>query len=343
MAWWQVLVFPFSILIDLLTRFRNHIYDSGFLKSFEFETNLIAIGNLSMGGSGKTPLTMYLIEFLKAQGMKVSTLSRGYRRKSRGFLVADGRLNATQLGDEPFQYVLRYGEEVGVAVGEDRVLSIPDLLYSKPETQVILLDDAFQQRALKVSLSILLTRFDQPFWNDFVVPAGSLREKRAEAGRADVIVVTGCPKTLSESQQVKLRSEASEYSKAQVFFTWTEFQEPIPFFGVGMKSKVIGISGIAYAKPFEDYLNRNYPVKLTYRFGDHHPYSEADVQGIMKELDAETTLIVTEKDYVKLREFQQLSEYSCFYLPIRTRFLRDEAFFQSIILHCVKVYPQNTN
>ncbi len=343
MAWWQILVFPFSIPIELLTRFRNYLYNSGFLKSFEFETNLIAIGNLSMGGSGKTPLTIYLIEFLRSQGLRVSTLSRGYRRKSRGFLIADGLLNATQLGDEPFQYVLRFGDEIGVAVGEDRVLSIPDLLYSKPETQIILLDDAFQQRALKVSLSVLLTRYDQPFWTDFVVPAGSLREKRAEAGRANVIVVTGCPKTLSESDRIKLKSKANAYSEAPVFFTWTEFLEPVPFFGSEMRSKVLGISGIAHPKPFEDYLIRNYQVKLTYRFPDHHPYSEVDIQGIIKELDADTTLIVTEKDYVKLREFHQLSEYSCFYLPIRTRFLKDEALFQSIILHSVKVYPQNTN
>ena len=343
MVWWQFLLFPFSVLFDLLTRFRNYLYDSELLKAFEFETNLIAIGNLSMGGSGKTPFTIYLIDFLTEQGFKISTLSRGYRRKSKGFQLANETSNARIIGDEPFQYYLRYQNQVGVAVGEDRVLSIPDLLSFRPETEIILLDDAYQQRPLKFSLSILLTRFDRPFWDDFVFPSGTLRENRGEAKRADLIIVTGCPSSLTESDQVKIRENAKAYSSAKVFFTHTSYLEPVSFSGDGLKSKAVVISGIANPGPFEEYLKRNFNVVLTHRFADHHAYSTEDIRSIIRELDSDTSLITTEKDYVKLREFRELSSYSCLYLPIVTQFLRDEALFQSIVLDHIKDYSQNTN
>lgn len=338
MSWWQILLVPFALLIDLITRLRNGLYDRGVLNAFAFETNLVVIGNLSMGGSGKTPFTCYLIDFLKKSNLQVTTLSRGYRRKTSGFRLAGALDNAVTMGDEPFQYRLRHGDQVGVAVGEDRVLSIPDILFYRPQTDVILLDDAFQQRALAPSFSILLTRYDCPFYADWIFPMGTLREQRSNASRADVIIVSNCPASLSESEMQTIRVRANRYSDAPVFFTKVNYESPVSF-GVGeLKRKVIGISGIANPSPFEQHLKQNYQVKMAHRYLDHHRYTSEDVRAILAEMDDETSLITTEKDYAKLVAFPELASASCFYIPIEIQFLRDEALFQSLLMERIKNY-----
>ena len=342
MTWWQFLLFPFAMLFDLVTRLRNQLYDKALIKPFQFETNVIGIGNLSVGGTGKSPMVAYLIELLSDSGYEVSTLSRGYKRSTKGFRIASEKEDAKSLGDEPFMFYRRYGDKTHVAVGEERILAIPELLLHFPQTEVVLLDDIFQHRTVKPSLNILLTTYQQPFYEDFLLPSGRLRESRKGADRADVIIVTKCPEQLSEAEQRMIKDRMSIYSDARVFFTGISYGEPVPFFGEKKKpeNKVVGISGIANGKLFHQEVETRYSVMISHQYGDHHKYTALDVKGIIAELNSKNSLITTEKDAVKLLSFNELKSYSCFYIPIEVKFLKDESLFKSIIENSIKDYQQ---
>jgi len=339
MPWFSWLLLPFTLIYESVTRFRNHLYNEGLLKSTQFETNVIAVGNLSVGGTGKTPMIEYLIRLTSDETNFVTTLSRGYGRKSFGFIMAGEEDDAGTIGDEPYMYHKKFGNAIGVAVCKNRDLAIPEILVHRPETTVILLDDAYQHRIVKPSLSILLTNFSKPFYNDFVLPVGRLREIRAGAKRADIIVVTKCPK-LSESEQVRIKYAISEYAPCPVFFSEIGYDHPKPIFNEQppLKNRVVGISGIANPLPFNQYLKKNYSVKFTHNYRDHHRYTELDVQHMINELDDQTSLICTEKDAVKLEKFEKLSSHSVYYLPITTQFLREEALFQAMIKNSIKSF-----
>ncbi|MEL7146090.1 MAG: tetraacyldisaccharide 4'-kinase, partial [Bacteroidota bacterium] len=192
------LLFPFAVLYDLITRLRNHLYNIEYYKSFEFQTNVISVGNLTVGGTGKTPMIEYLIRLLRDQ-YGLATLSRGYGRKTRGFLQGDfDQTKVHDIGDEPFQYLLKFHDKVGIFVGEERAWAIPGILMERPGTEVILLDDAYQHRTVLPSLSILMTRYDRLFSADFLMPMGRLREARKGASRADAVVVSKCPFNFDE-------------------------------------------------------------------------------------------------------------------------------------------------
>ncbi|HWA32656.1 MAG TPA: tetraacyldisaccharide 4'-kinase, partial [Cyclobacteriaceae bacterium] len=188
----RLLLYPFAALYNLATTVRNYLYDIGHKPSFEFDTPVIAIGNLNVGGSGKTPMVEYLVSLLK-EHYKVATLSRGYRRETKGYRIATESDTVRQIGDEPMQLFRKFGKEVNVVVGEDRVLAIPNILQEFPETNVIVLDDALQHRSVRARLSILVTDCAHPFYDDFVLPFGRLRESRRGAKRSDIIVVSKCP------------------------------------------------------------------------------------------------------------------------------------------------------
>ena len=314
MYWWQYLLFPFGVLFDLITRIRNYLYDTGFQRSFRFHTNVIAVGNLSVGGTGKTPMVNFLIDYFLQRKIKVATLSRGYRRKTNGFRLANEHDTPQTLGDEPFMYYCRYRPHVQVAVGEERDLAIPEILYHLPDTEVILLDDAFQHRIVSPSLNILLTTWHRPFYKDYLMPAGHLREARRGAKRAEIIVVTKCPAVLTDADQIKIREKIGRYSQARVFFTTIAYDLPKPVFenDGGLKGQVVGISGIADPAGFNTYLSKTYRCKLIHNYRDHHHYSKKDIMDITNELGNDISLMTTEKDMVKLRSFAALESYSCY-------------------------------
>ena len=193
------LLFPFAILYGFITSLRNYLFDKGILKSYSFEIPVIAVGNLNVGGTGKTPQIEYLIRLLSPK-YKVATLSRGYKRKSADFVLADADSNAEILGDEPFQYYKKF-PNIQVAVDADRRNGIEQLLNQKEKPEVILLDDAFQHRKVKAGFYILLTAYNDLFCDDFILPTGNLRESRKGAKRADLIIVTKCPQTITEPEQ----------------------------------------------------------------------------------------------------------------------------------------------
>ncbi|RME96755.1 MAG: tetraacyldisaccharide 4'-kinase, partial [Bacteroidetes bacterium] len=220
----RILLAPFSLLYGLAVSLRNAFYRAGLLKSMRFSVPVISVGNLSVGGAGKTPHIEYLIRLLR-EHIQVATLSRGYSRKTRGFLTVERQHNAEQVGDEPLQFKRKF-PDIGVYVAEDRAFAIPQIMAAQPDTQLILLDDAFQHRAVLPGLNILLTEYDNLFTRDYLLPAGRLREWRSAYERADVIVVSKCPPDLTQTDARRIRVEINPLPHQKIFFSYYAYQVP---------------------------------------------------------------------------------------------------------------------
>ena len=333
MSWWQGLLFPCAVIYDLITRFRNHLYNIEYKKSFAFETNVISVGNLSVGGTGKTPMVDFLIDHFLQKNKSVATLSRGYGRKTKGFRICSSDDSAQTIGDESFTYFEKYGNKIMVTVGEDRAMAIPFILVEEPELDVILLDDAYQHRTVRPNFSILLTTHARPFWSDHLLPSGRLRESKIGAERADVIVVTK-----SKSQQ---GFPELEKSNQPYFQTTVKYAEPVIFFGNSMERKVLAVGGLADNRPFFEYLENHFDVVKKISYADHHTYSESDMDTMFPYLNNDVTLITTHKDAVKLREFEKLRKFNCAYIPIKVSFLKDEERFLQMVNKSLKDYKLN--
>ncbi len=333
----KVLLWPLAGLYNLATRLRNHLYDIGHKPSFSFESVIISVGNLNVGGSGKTPMIEYLVRLLKDR-YSVAILSRGYGRKTKGFRLATDADDATTLGDEPYQYYRKFGREVMVAVGEERALAIPTLLNEPNEPQVILLDDAFQHRSVVPQFSILLTDASKPFYTDHVLPMGRLRESRNGAKRADAIIITKC------SPQQKLNEdEVKKYAGDKpVFFSGLTYMEPQPFQeGNTVAKRIVLVTGIATSSYLQEYVSSHYQLVRHFQFGDHHEYTLADVETIQNFARANGTvsILTTEKDMVKLiaPQFEsQMLPALWFYLPIQTAFIKNGSEFDAMIARLVE-------
>lgn len=332
MIFFRYLLFPFAVLYGWITDLRNFLYDTGVLKSYSFDIPIIAVGNLSVGGTGKSPQIEYLIRLL-SNTHKIATLSRGYKRNSKGFILANETSNASILGDEPFQFYKKF-PNVQVAVDADRKNGIEQLLSLTQKPDVILLDDAFQHRKVKAGFYILLTAYDDFFYDDYLLPTGMLRESRKGAKRADMIIVTKCPKDLSEIAQEKIRSKIG--SKQPVFFTFIEYDDYIYSntqkldITTVFESNKIAVAGIAKPQPFFDFLKvSDFDTLL---FSDHHEFSNADIKTI-KDKANDKIIVTTEKDFVRLND--KLQTKKLYYLPIKSSFVTGREIFDKIILNYV--------
>jgi tetraacyldisaccharide 4'-kinase len=329
------ILFPFAILYGFITSIRNFLFDKGILNSYSFELPIIAVGNLSVGGTGKTPQIEYLIRLL-SERYAIATLSRGYKRKSKGFVLANANATAENLGDEPYQFHQKF-PSIQVAVDADRKNGIEQLLTLEKKPQVILLDDAFQHRKVKSGFYILLTAHDDVFVDDFLLPTGNLRESRSGAQRANVIVVTKCPTTLSETEQTQIKQRIKSYSDAPVFFSTIAFDESVQSSTTSVpvatiqKSACVLLAGIAKPASFFNYLTNSASICLTYP--DHHHFSESDVQEI-KQKAGNKRIITTEKDYVRLKD--SVLKEQLYYLPIRTSLLVGSNEFDAEVLDYLK-------
>ena len=328
----KYILFQFSWFYGLITDARNYLYDKGLFKSKSFEIPIINVGNITVGGTGKSPQVEYLIRLLKDK-YHIATLSRGYGRKTKGFILADNTANAETIGDEPMQFYQKFGKEITVAVGEKRVEAIEQILKEEHNTKVIILDDAFQHRAVKSSLNILLIDYNRPIDEDYPFPAGRLRERRNGAKRADVVVITKCPTDLVIEEQGALKNRLKPYLKENtpVLFTKVLYGKPINCrseSGVLKSSEsVLLISAIAKPEPFENYVRQNFKLLSHIIFKDHHSYSEKDVILILSNLSTTAKVVLmTEKDMVKFKPFLNhtiLKDIALFYLPIETGFLNE--------------------
>ena len=312
------ILFPLAFLYWLITFVRNWLYDKGIFKSYSFDITIIAVGNLSVGGTGKTPQIEYLIRLLSDK-YKVAVLSRGYKRSTEGFILADENATASSIGDEPFQFYSKF-PNIQVAVDANRKNGIENLLQLSNKPDVILLDDAFQHRKVKAGFYILLTAYDDLFCDDYILPFGNLREPSSGKKRADMIIVTKCPKDLSEIAQQKIREKLKV--KQQVFFTTIQYDDFV--FGndnqllvseIQSENKVL-VAGIAKPKLFFDFLKNEKDETLV--FPDHHHFSKQDCEQILAKANGRK-IITTEKDFVRLSGL--LPKAQLFYLPIKAAFL----------------------
>ncbi|KAB1155077.1 tetraacyldisaccharide 4'-kinase [Flavobacterium luteum] len=328
------ILFPFAVLYGWIAQFRNFLYDKGFLKSYSFDLPIIAVGNLSVGGTGKTPQIEYLIRLLSAN-YKIATLSRGYKRKSEGFVLADDTSTAAILGDEPYQFYKKF-PNIQVAVDADRKNGIEQLLSLPNKPNIILLDDAFQHRKVKAGFYILLTSYDDLFCDDYILPTGNLRESRSGAKRADCIIVTKCPKAITDFEQNEIKEKLD--STVPLFFSCIEYDDCI--FSSNESKKVneikdlykLLIAGIAKPKSFFDFLKNQNDISLT--FPDHHHFTASDILTI-KNIAKDSLIITTEKDYVRLKDCIPINQL--FYLPIKTSFISNKTTFDSIISDYLKI------
>ena len=339
----KILLSPFSFLYWLVTSFRNHLYNIGYTRSFKFDTKVIAVGNLTVGGTGKTPHVEYLIRLLKDR-YKIATLSRGYGRKTKGILIADQQATAASIGDEPMQFYKKFSQDVTVTVGEERALAIPTILFEKPGTQVILLDDAYQHRKVTPDLNILLTDYNRPFYKDTILPGGRLRESRAGSKRADVVIVSKCPDNLTEQQRKDITKGIKKYAitTVPVFFTGIAYKGPQAVFANKVDSikKVILFSGIAKAGGLKAEVEKKSELVKFFEYPDHHHYSANDFKKMTEYYNSVKQegliLLTTEKDMVKIISHPDkniLENLPLYYLPIEVFVLQDKEKFDSLILN----------
>ncbi|HEX6224709.1 MAG TPA: tetraacyldisaccharide 4'-kinase [Chryseolinea sp.] len=338
----RILLFPFSLLYYLITQVRNYRYDHGLRSSVKFELPVICVGNLSLGGTGKTPMIEHLIRLLQDR-YKLATLSRGYGRATKGIRIAETADNASTLGDEPFQFHTKFSKRVTVAVGEERALAIPTILQEHPDIQVILLDDGFQHRQVSAGFNILLTDYHRPFYNDYLLPSGRLRESRSGATRADVIVVTKCPASLPEEKMIEIERSIRGYASRPVFFTTIRYGTPKPFSktAAAPTKQIVLISGIANSKPLEAYAVENFTLIKHLEYRDHHTYTVTDIKNFvnLRRDHPQVSFLTTEKDKVKLDvpQFHDLlNGIPLFYLPIEIDFLKAGEDFDEMVLNIVE-------
>lgn len=330
----RFLLFPLAILYDVITTIRNFLFDIGFLKSTAFPIPIIVVGNLSVGGTGKTPQIEYLIRFIKNE-LKVAVLSRGYKRKTKGFVLLNKTHKTVDVGDEPLQYFKKF-DQITVAVEANRVEGIQRLMKNT-SPEIILLDDAYQHRKVKGSFYILLTKFDDLFTDDFLLPTGNLRESSTGAKRSDVIVVTKCPEDLSNQKQEEIKIKFKKFDKS-VFFT------TISYGNIMCSNKkikvdelkdysVLLITGIANPAPLVNFLEQK---KINFKhleYADHHYFSSSEIQEIKKEFNdlkhQNKILLTTEKDYTRLESALD----SLFYIEIKTSFLGNQNIDFNDLIH----------
>ncbi|MDY0090655.1 MAG: tetraacyldisaccharide 4'-kinase [Flavobacteriaceae bacterium] len=342
MKWLRLLLFPFAILYGGITAIRNLLYDKNILKSFSFNLPVIVVGNLSTGGTGKSPQTEYLIRLLSVK-YRVAVLSRGYKRQSKGFVLADKNTRVEDLGDEPFQFFTKF-KNIYVAVDSDRKNGIQNLLELQNPPEVILLDDAFQHRKVKAGFNILLTTYGDIYTDDFMLPTGNLREWRSGAKRADIIIVTKCLPDISEEKQNIIVNKINPKHRQKVFFSKIGYDskvysrnQNVKFADIYKKPKLL-VAGIAKPRPFFAYLQQADDDVMI--FPDHHNYTNTDVLEILEKANGRI-IITTEKDYMRLQN--KLDSEKLFYLPIQTEFLKEVEIFNQKILDYVGESSENSS
>lgn len=331
----RILLFPLACLYGLVIIVRNWMYRKGWLQSAKFSFPIICVGNLSVGGTGKSPFVEYLLRLLHRE-FKVATLSRGYKRKTKGYTLAGLKTTALDIGDEPMQFHKKFSD-VAVAVGEDRYVAITQMLQDLPRLEAIILDDAFQHRSVVAGLNILLTDYSDLYPADFFLPTGNLRDEWSSARRAQIIVVTKCPPNLDLEEKVRLRKLINPLAYQKLYFTCIKYGTPYHILDAGnewnltTQDEVLLVTGIANPEPLKEYLHENAQTYYQKSYRDHHIFTIDDLEEILEQFKEITTgrkiILTTEKDAVRLEKFaQQLANIPLYVIPIQHRFLFGEGY-----------------
>lgn len=342
----RLFLFPLAIVYGGILIFRNWLYQKKLIGAVTFNLPIIGVGNLSVGGTGKSPMVDYLVTFLKNE-YPLATLSRGYKRRTSGYVLANDQTTAIEIGDEPMQFHLSH-PDVAVSVCEKRIEAIPQLLYDRPETKVIILDDAFQHREINAGFNIILTDYANLYTRDYFLPTGDLRDEKISANRSDVIVVTKCPSALTQQERFEIMQELKPLPHQHVFFTTIEYETPHHLFTQEKKTlsrqhEVLLVCGIANPQPLTDYIHECTKTYDALFYSDHHIYTIENLNEIEERFnqikDAHKMIVTTEKDAVRLIKFKdRLSHLPIYVLPITVSFLFDqEMLFKSII----RAYPKH--
>ncbi len=302
----RIFLYPFALLYGAVLWLRNRLYDTGIFSAIEFSVPVITVGNLSVGGTGKTPHVEYLVRLLQYE-YRVATMSRGYKRHTQGFIIADSNTNALRIGDEPMQYHLKF-PELTVSVAEERMTGIPLLLQRKPLIDVVLLDDAYQHRSVKAGLNILITDHARPFYDDYILPLGRLRENRAAYKRANVIIVSKCPLDITSKQAQEIKRKIRPLPHQQVFFTGISYCMPYNFTtkeNANIRRKnVILVCCIARPEPLVAFLRQSTLDVHVLSYPDHHYFVSKDLEEIKSTFNnwdvPNKIVITTEKDAARL-------------------------------------------
>lgn len=319
----RIILFPIVPIYYIVTWLRNKLYDLGIKSSKSYNFPVVCVGNLSTGGTGKTPMIEYLIRLLKDE-KSIATLSRGYKRKTEGFVLADKNANADTIGDEPFQFYNKF-EDILVTVDGDRQNGIEQLRSLSPKPEIILLDDAYQHRKVKAGFNILLTAYNNLYYTDIVLPTGNLREPRSGAKRADIIVVTKCSKDISEVEKNKISSKIKLEKHQKLFFSYVNYADKVISSLNSLKlatlPKFTLVTGIANSKPLVDFLASK-GLKFDHlEFSDHYNFRPSDIDNLV----SKSLIITTEKDYVRLSANENLKD-KLYYLPIQIKIDNSDIF-----------------
>lgn len=333
----RILLLPIALIYHIILVIRHKLYDWHVLKSKHFNVPVIGVGNLALGGTGKTPHVAYLTELLSPTH-RVCIVSRGYGRKTKGFQLANGSCNAETIGDEPMQYFNRF-KNVTVAVDGNRNRAIELMSAVDAPPEVYLLDDAFQHRSTQAGLNILLTAYDRLYCDDYLVPAGTLRDIRKSARRADIIVVSKTPGTIDEKRMAEVMRKLQPLPHQKIFFSTLNYEPLRPVnqaacdFNPENADAALLFCGIAHPEPLAEELKRRYPLLDLLAFHDHHPYSENDVKNILEkagQLPGKQKIIVTtEKDLARFTNSPYLCQFKSvplYVAPINISILEEDKF-----------------
>jgi tetraacyldisaccharide 4'-kinase len=341
----RLFLFPLALVYGLIVKLRNWMFTKNWIGSVTFNLPIISVGNLTVGGTGKSPMVEYLAALLKNE-FPLATLSRGYKRRTSGYLLAGPDSTAIEIGDEPMQFHITH-PDISVAVGEKRIEAIPQLLFDRPATKLIILDDAFQHREIHAGLEVLLTDYSNLYTRDFFLPTGDLRDEVQSAKRADILVVTKCPPTLSEHERFLIMKELNPQKHQEVFFTSIEYKTPYHIITkekrpLSKTEEVLLVCGIANPEPLTSYIHEHTKTYDALFYSDHHLFNVDDISDIKERFDrmndGNDFILTTEKDAVRILKFENFLQDLPFYvLPISIHFLfNQKEQFDELI----RSYPQ---
>lgn len=334
----MLLLYPISKLYGMGMAVRNKMFEYGMLKQQEFDIPLVVVGNIAMGGTGKTPHVEYIVESMLGK-YNIGVLSRGYKRATKGFVLASPQSRPEDIGDESYQIYRKFGPDITVAVCEKRSEGIRQMREINPDLNMIILDDAFQHRYVKPSVSIILTEYNRPVFNDKLLPYGRLRESSRALNRAEIVVVTKCPIDMKPMQYRIFEENLKLFPYQKLYFSRYNYGHLVPVFPddapeipsldtEGQESSILVVTGVANPKPFVRYLRRHKATVKLKRFTDHHNFTSSDMEEIARQFDElkgkKKYIVTTEKDAVRILNnpyFPHRLKKSIFYVPIKVEFI----------------------
>jgi len=340
MKWYKWILFPISLVYWIITSIRNIFFEIGIFKENKFNIPIIGVGNITVGGTGKTPHSQYISKLLQKK-FKIAILSKGYGRKTKEFKYVNINSNSKEVGDEPLQLKKNLPKEI-VAVDHKRVNGVNKIMREHPSVNCIILDDAFQHRSVKIGFNILLCDYNNPIYKDYMMPVGLLRESKKGIKRADCVVISKCPEnlTLEESNRIKKKLKFTK----EVFFSKVVYDKIVSLNGnktikKSSIKKVLLVTGIANSSPIIEYLEKlNIQIKHI-KYKDHFHYQKKDINKIIdiyKREISEIIILTTEKDAQKMKVFEELSKFPVYYLKVSIDFIRNKDKFEEKILKYVK-------